>query len=57
MACERNDCQLQLDGVVGGLEILGTQLEATLDSHNQYCSQVSEFTTNNLEIYDLIFNT
>jgi len=43
VACEKQDCQVQLDGVVGGLEILGTQLEATLDSHNQYCSQQLSF--------------
>ena len=38
--CQSKDCQLIIDGVVGGLEGLGSQLEAAVDNHSQTCSQV-----------------
>ena len=40
VTCPSKDCELSLDGVVGGLEALGGQLEAAVDNHNHICSQV-----------------
>jgi len=41
--CPSKDCELTLDGVVGGLEALGSQLEAAVDNHNHNCSQQLQF--------------
>ena len=43
MTCLRKDCELTLDGVVGGPEALGGQLEAAVDNHSHSCSQVPPF--------------
>jgi len=41
--CPSKDCELTLDGVVGGLEALGGQLEAAVDNHSHSCSQALNF--------------
>jgi len=43
VTCPSKDCELSLDGVVGGLEALGGQLEAAVDNHNHICSQQLHF--------------
>jgi len=43
VVCPSKDCELTLDGVVGGLEALGGQLEAAVDNHSHSCSQALHF--------------
>jgi len=43
VTCLRKDCELTLDGVVGGPEALGGQLEAAVDNHSHSCSQALNF--------------
>ena len=40
VVCPSKDCELTLDGVVGGLEALGGLLETAVDNHSHSCSQV-----------------
>jgi len=41
--CQSKDCHLTLNVVMGGLDALGGQLEATVDNHSRNCFQPLHF--------------